>query len=208
MLTGGLLVLAACGGGTRVVTKTVTGTTPPARTAKPRPAPSSGPSATAVAAAHAFAATIIGDNATQVISPVGASVFATAAAAATMSTATTAVAGHGGRGGGGGKPAGPTQRVVSGQASGQYAVAYTNGTFHHPSAIVLNVSASPPQPGSVDWNVVCFELSGGIGRKEGRATVALPTTKTLPLPAPSSTCIGSANVQLSKSGTVTISISG
>jgi hypothetical protein len=208
MLTGGLLALAGCGGGTRVVTKTVT-TARHATVSKPAPAPTptpaTGPSPAALAANHAAAATAIADDALQAASPLGAAVFVTAAATAagTMSTATSAgaVTGHGG-----GAPA--PKRVVSGQGSGEYAVAFTNGTFHHPSQIVLNVAASPPQTGSVDWNVVCFENSGGIGRKEGRETLQLPTTKTLPLPAPSSTCIGSANVQLSKSGTVTISISG
>jgi hypothetical protein len=204
MLTGGLLVLAGCGGGTRVVTKTVTGTPPPT-VSKPTPAPAAGPSAASLAAAHAVDATAIGDNAMQIVSPVGDAAFMAAAmaAAATMSNATSASSGHGGR-----APKSGPHRVVSGQGSGQYAVVYTNGTFHHPSAIVLDVSASPPQTGTVDWNVVCFELSGGIGRKEGRETLQLPITKTLPLPAPSSTCIGSANVQLSKSGTVSISISG
>jgi hypothetical protein len=205
MLTGGLLALAGCGGGTRVITKTVTsgnGTTAGAPAPAPRPA---GPSLAAVAANHTFAGTAVAANAEQAALPVGAAVFATAAAAAAGTIATQASAGSGGSGSGASSNG---SRVVSGQASGEYAVAYTSGTFHNPSHIVLNVAASPTQPGSVDWNIVCFELSGGIGRKEGRATLQLPTTKTLPLPAPSHTCIGSANVQLSKSGTVTISISG
>ncbi len=210
MLTGGLLALAGCGGGTRVVTKTVVGARP-ATVSNPTPAPATatGPSQAALDAAHAADATTIADDAMQAASPVGDAVFMTAmaAAAGTLSTAgTTGAAGSGH--GHTSAPAPAPKRVVSGQGSGQYAVAYTNGTFHHPSQIVLNVAASPPQTGSVDWNVVCFELSGGIGRKEGRETLQLPTTKTLPLPAPSSTCIGSANVQLSKTGTVTISISG
>jgi hypothetical protein len=162
-----------------------------------------------VAANHTFAGTALAADAEQASLPVGDAVFAAAAAAAAGTIAAQASAAGGGGGGGSGSGASTGgSRVVSGQASGEYAVAYTSGTFHNPSHIVLNVAASPPQPGSVDWNVVCFELSGGIGRKEGRATLQLPTTKTLPLPAPSHTCIGSANVQLSKSGTVTISISG
>lgn len=208
MLTGGLLALAGCGGGTRVVTKTVTvprgaTVTKPTRARQP-----AGPSAAAIAAVRTFDASAIAANVEQAAVPVGDAVFVTAAAAAAGTIATEA------------RPAGtnpsaprtaPTRtpaRVVSGQASGQYAVAYTNGTFQHPSQIVMNVAASPPQTGSIDWNIVCFELSGGIGRKAGRATLQLPTTKTLPLPAPSHTCIGSANVQLSKTGTVSISLSG
>jgi hypothetical protein len=206
MLTGGLLVLAGCGGGTRVVTKTVTGT-PPATVSKPTPP--AGPSAASLAAAHAVDATAIGDNAMQAASPVGDAVFMTAAMAAaqTMSTATSTSSGRGRGAGAGASKSGP-HRVASGQGTGQYAVVYTNGTFHHPSAIILDIAASPPQLGTVDWSIVCFELSGGIGRKQGRETLQLPITKTLPLPAPSSTCIGSANVQLSKTGTVSISISG
>ncbi|MEA2196455.1 MAG: hypothetical protein QOJ25_506 [Solirubrobacteraceae bacterium] len=206
MLTGGLLALAGCGGGTRVVTKTVTA---PAGTPVPTPAPAArptGPSPGALAAERIFAGTALADSAEQAALPVGDAVFASAAAAA---AGTMASQSSGGSGSGSGAPNPPTAaRVVSGQASGEYAVAYTSGTFHNPSKITLDVAASPSQPGSVDWNVVCFELSGGIGRKEGRATVQLPTTKILPLPAPSHTCIGSANVQLSKTGTVTISISG
>ncbi|HWF24717.1 MAG TPA: hypothetical protein VG275_04690 [Solirubrobacteraceae bacterium] len=207
MLTGGLLALAGCGGGTRVITKTVTagvGTTTPTPAPARRPA---GPSAAAVAASHTFAGAAVAASAEQAALPVGDAVFATAAAAAAGTIATQVPPGAGSGGSGSGASTGGA-RVVSGQASGEYAVAYTSGTFHNPSHIVLDVAASPAQAGSVDWNVVCFELSGGIGRKEGRATLQLPTTKTLPLPAPSHTCIGSANVQLSKSGTVTISISG
>jgi hypothetical protein len=209
MLTGGLLALAGCGGGTRVVTKTVTAKRPATiSNPNPKPAPATGPSPAALGSEHAADATAIADDAMQIASPVGAAVYGTAiaAAAGTLSTATAAATGPGSSGASG--PRAAPKRVVSGQGSGEYAVAYTNGTFHHPSQIILNVSASPPQTGSVDWNVVCFENSGGIGRKEGRETIQLPTTKTLPLPAPSSTCIGSANVQLSKSGSVTISISG
>lgn len=204
MLTCGLLALAGCGGGTKVVTKTVTapangsGSTP-----APKPTTAAGPSAAAIAAARAFDSAAIAADVAQAGSPLGDAVFATAAIAAaeTLSTQKTTTANRT-------APAPAPRRVVSGQASGDFAVAYTNGTFHHPSAIVLNIAASPPQSGSVDWNVVCFENSGGIGRKQGRETLQVPTTKTLPLPAPSSSCIASANVQLSKTGTVTISISG
>jgi hypothetical protein len=206
MLTCGLLALAGCGGGTKVVTKTVTAPrNSPAPTPTPTPAPAAaGQSAAALAAARAFDSTAVAADATQAGSPLGGAVFAIAAIAAAGSLpthrTTTASANS--------PPRAPPARVVSGQASGDFAVAYTNGTFHHPSHIVMNIAASPPQPGSVDWNVVCFENSGGIGRKQGRETLQLPATKTLPLPAPSSSCIASANVQLSKTGTVTISISG
>ncbi|HWF75442.1 MAG TPA: hypothetical protein VG186_18990 [Solirubrobacteraceae bacterium] len=211
MLTGGLLALAGCGGSTHVVTKTVVATTPSTvATTPPPPATHTGPSQAAIAAAHSADAAAIATDAVQAASPLGSALFATAVAAATGATSSTTTSAPARRRShhGGGAASGAPKRVVSGQGSGEYAVAYTNGTFHHPSQIVLNVSASPAQAGSVDWNIVCFELSGGIGRKEGRATLQLPTTKTLPLPAPSSTCIGSANVQLSKSGNVTISISG
>ena len=204
MLAGGLLILAGCGGSTHVVTKVVTQTRPATvSTIAPKPT-SPAPNAAATAAAGSFAATAVAADAAQVAAPVGDAVFAPAAiaAAGTLSiqspsstssvTPSTTVA----------------PKVVAGHASGEYAVAYTDGTFHHPSKIVLTVSVSPAQTGSVDWNVVCFETSGGIGRNEGRATISLPTTKTLPLPAPSSSCIASANVQLSRTGNVTISISG
>jgi hypothetical protein len=196
MLTGGALVLAGCGGSTHTVTKTVT-SSQPATAPTPAPQPASVPSASARKAAGAFARTAIAANAVQADSPVGDAVFGPALIAAAVTTKV-----------GGTTPAAPSTRVVAGHASGEYAVAYTSGTFHDPSQIVLQVSVSPAQPGSVDWNVVCFEKSGGIGRLEGHSTMSLPTTKTLPLPAPSHSCIGSANVQLSKTGTVTISLTG
>lgn len=202
MLTGALLVLAGCGGSGKVVTKTVT-LTRPATVSTPAPRPKPAASAPS-AAAGTFAAIAIAANADQAALPVGDAVFAPAViaaaeamsqAASTTATGTTA-------------PTATHTHAVVGHASGEYAVADISGTFRHPSQIVLAVSASPAQPGTVDWNVVCFENSGGVGREEGHSTTALPTSKNLPLPAPSNYCIGSANVQLSKSGTVTISITG
>ncbi|HEY5317910.1 MAG TPA: hypothetical protein VIJ20_08010 [Solirubrobacteraceae bacterium] len=207
MLAVGLLALAGCGGGSHVVTKTVT-LTRPATGAKPAtttatPTTPAAPSAAATAAAGRFAATALAANASLAAAPVGAVIFAPAALAATgtLGTQTRSARTPG-------APAAPTTRVVAGHASGEYAVAYTNGTFRHPSQIVLNVAASPPQTGSVDWNVVCFETGGGVGREEGHESLQLPTSKSLALPAPSTSCIGSANVQLSKTGTVTISLTG
>jgi hypothetical protein len=188
------------------VTKVVTETRP-ATVSTPSPKPAStAPSAAATAAAGAFASAAIAANANQAALPVGAAVFApaqiaaavAAAVAGTTSTPTPAAT----------TPSAPHTRVVAGHATGEYAVAYTNGTFRRPSQIILTVDASPAQPGSVDWNVVCFEDGGGVGREEGHSTIPLPTTKTLSLPAPSNYCIGSANVQLSKSGSVTISLTG
>jgi hypothetical protein len=187
-----------------VVTKTVT-LTRPATVANQTGAPV-GPSAAALAAARTLGATAVANDAELAATPVGDAVFLTAAAAAagTLATATT--------------PATQTTKsstanshgsLVAGHASGEYAVAFTNGTFRHPSQIVLNISASPSQPGSVDWNIVCSEVGGGVGREEGRApALQLPAAKTIALPAPSVSCIGSANVQLSKTGTVSISLSG
>jgi hypothetical protein len=183
-----------------VVTKTVTETRPatvstPARTSKPS-------SASSTAAAARFAATALAANAEQAALTVGDAVFGPAelAAAGVMSAAPAASATV--------TPPVARSHVVAGHATGDYAVAYTNGTFHHPSQIVMTISASPSQSGSVDWNVVCFEDGGGVGRDQGHQTLSLPTTKTLSLPAPSTECIVSANVQLSKTGSVTISISG
>jgi hypothetical protein len=208
MLTGGVLALAGCGGGTRVVTKTVTAPRGATVVKPPRPSRPKGPSPAAIGAARTFVASALAADAEQAALPVGDAAFVTAAAAAAGTMATAPGRGAGSQSGSGASSTARPGRVVSGQASGQYAVAYTSGTFHNPSQIVMNVAASPSQPGSVTWNVVCFELSGGIGRKEGRATLQVPTTKTLSLPAPSHTCIASANVQLSKTGTTTISLSG
>ncbi len=99
-------------------------------------------------------------------------------------------------------------QIASGWAAGDYALAVTSGTVNHPTTIELRVSATPSQTGSIDWNMVCDEQGGGVGEKSGEVQGSLPTTLTLPLPAPSTSCIVSAVVQLDQSGDVTISIFG
>lgn len=212
MLAGGLLALAGCGGGTRVVTRTVTGSSSTPTTV-PQPhgtQASSAPSKAALAAAHTFAGSALAATAEQAALPVGDAVYAAAAGAAAdhLVNQPVTASGLGLNSSGAHGPTRTRNEAVSGQGSGQFAVAYTNGNFEHPSAIVLHVDATPAQSGSVDWNVVCYELSGGVGLKQGRAILSLPTTKTLALPAPSRSCSASANVQLSKTGSVTIAISG
>lgn len=208
MLAGGLLAVAGCGGGTRVITKVVTTGQPtaPAKTTVAKPTPD------AIAAAQTLVGSSLAANAEQSTLPVGDAVFAAAVGAA-ADTLTfqpqTSQPSHPSRPGSsssGGSSTGP-RKIVSGSGSGEYAVAYTDGNFQHPTGISLHISASPAQNGSVVWNVVCYEDSGGIGRLEGRdPVIALPATKNLALPAPSNYCTVSANVQLAKTGTVTISI--
>jgi hypothetical protein len=205
MLMGGLLALSGCGGSVHVVTRTVTAPAKPSTPATPKtPTAPAAPTAPTGAAASTLGSAAIADAAEEIGSGVGDAALAPAVLEAaarpptsTRSAAVTPTA-----------PAVVPTRVISGHATGQYAVAHTNGTFRHPTQIVLNIAASPAQTGSVFWAIVCTEDGGGVGRKQAQLTVQLPSTETLPLPAPSSSCIASANVQLSKSGSVTLSITG
>jgi hypothetical protein len=105
-------------------------------------------------------------------------------------------------------PAAPLGSVGSGHASGDFAVAQASGTVANPSRIELRVVASPPQAATVTWTMVCQEAGGGVGSKSGQTTLQLPTTESLPLPAPSNSCDVSVNSQLSGSGVLQIAISG
>jgi hypothetical protein len=96
--------------------------------------------------------------------------------------------------------------VATGTASGDYAVASASGTANQPLEIQLSVTATPSQSALVSWDLVCMENGGGVGSKSGQSTLTLPDVEPLPLPAPSSSCIVSADVQISNSGTVTLSI--
>jgi hypothetical protein len=55
---------------------------------------------------------------------------------------------------------------------------------------------------------MCDESGGGVGSKSGQATLSLPGTEVLPLPAASHSCDVTANVQISGSGHVTVAIYG
>jgi hypothetical protein len=191
----GLLALTACGGGGHRATHTAT-----AKAKGSAPTPASG----ATAKAAPLGPIAIAGATDEVASAVGDAVLAPAAlvAATTPPTGTTAVATTKKA------PAPVPTRVITSNATGEFAVAHTNGTFRRPTRIVLKVAASPSQNGSVFWTLVCSEDGGGVGHKQAQTTVQLPTSETLPIPAPSTYCIASANVQLSKSGTVTISITG
>ena len=106
-------------------------------------------------------------------------------------------------------PIGPSlSKVASGHAAGDFAVVQTSGTVEGPSKIELKITASPPQQGTVSWDLVCDETGGGVGSKSGQSDISLPGTQNLPLPATSDRCIVSANVQLSQGGDVTIAIYG
>lgn len=196
LLMTGLLALAACGGGGgSTVTLTVTATGKPSATST---------ASTRTAAASPVPQSAIADAAAVVATPVGGAVLAPAAVAAAATPSAGAKATGAGR-----KAAAPVPpSVTANSATGQYAVAHTNGTFRHPSRIVLKINASPPQTGSVFWTLVCSETSNGVGHEQAHTTTKLPTSETLPIPAPSNYCIASANVQLSNSGTVSISITG
>lgn len=189
-MSAGLLALTGCGGGGGTPTQTLT-----AATSSSVPAATGG----STAGTGAMGPVAIAAAADEAPAGVGAAVLAPAALAGAAKlpgkTATSAPA-----------PV-PTHQIKNG-ASGQFAVAHTNGTFKRPTQIVLKVAASPSQSGTVFWAIVCAESSGHVGHKQAQSTMQLPTTETLSVPTPSKYCNASANVQLSRSGTVTISLTG
>jgi hypothetical protein len=206
LLLGGLLALTGCGGSVRVVTKTVTA--PSTAAVQTTPAKPSTPvaAATPTATPGAIETAAIAHTAEELASGIGDAALVTAALGAPAAAAGTTLS----------TPSTPQAkarasapiRVIAKEATGQYAVAETNGTFKDPARIVLTLDASPPQNATVYWGIVCSELGGGVGQKKVQTTLKLPTSETLPLPAPSSSCIVSANGQLSGTGTLKISISG
>jgi hypothetical protein len=105
-------------------------------------------------------------------------------------------------------PAAPRTTTITANATGDYAVAHVNGSFRSPSQLTLNVNSTPAQNGTVFWTITCSENGGGVGHKQAEVKVGLPLSTQLPIPAPSTSCIASANVQIAKTGSVTISISG
>jgi hypothetical protein len=96
--------------------------------------------------------------------------------------------------------------VNSGHANGAYAVAQTSGTASNPNPVELRLIATPSQDGRVSWDLVCDESGGGVGSKSGQSNLSMPGSEKLPVPSGSTSCIVSANVQLSGSGNVTIAI--
>ena len=187
LTTAGLLALTGCGGGGHAATHTATSPAVPSTPSSTSTTP--GPTApVAIAGAVDSVAAGVGDA---VLAPA-----ALVAAAEPPGSSAPAVA-----------PPVPT-REIRNSASGEFAVAHTNGTFRRPTQIVLKVKASPAQSGSVFWAVVCSESGGGVSHKQQQATVQLPMTETLPVSVPSKYCNASANVQLSKSGSATISLTG
>jgi hypothetical protein len=96
--------------------------------------------------------------------------------------------------------------VGTGKAVGSYAVAMASGTANNPSRIVLALSATPSQSALVSWDLDCTENGGGVGSKSGQVTLRLPVVEPLIMPAPSSSCIVSGDVQLTGTGTLVITI--
>jgi hypothetical protein len=97
-------------------------------------------------------------------------------------------------------------QFASGNASGAYAVAGAAGTAETPSNIQLRLVAAPAQSAEVSWTMTCRESGGGVGKKSDQFTLQLPTIQSLPLPAPSDSCIVLANAQLHGSGTLEVSL--
>jgi hypothetical protein len=97
-------------------------------------------------------------------------------------------------------------RFASGSATGNYAVADAVGTADDPSHVNLRAVATPAQAAEVTWTMTCEEEDGGVGQKSGQAKQQLPLVERLPLPAPSTSCIVSVVVQLSRGGTLLLGL--
>ena len=96
--------------------------------------------------------------------------------------------------------AGQLKVIGSGSASGDYAVTIASGNASAPHALYVNVTSSPPQSVLVSWSLVC---SRGLsaGSKSGQFRARTPLTRSMKFPMTNvSSCIVSADAQLSGSG--------
>lgn len=96
--------------------------------------------------------------------------------------------------------------LATAHATGQYAVAETNGGANNPSKIEVTVSSKPELSGLVQWTVGCTKNNKPIPSKSYKKTVKFPAVIPVKFTAKSSICDVAANVQIDGSGTVKISI--
>jgi hypothetical protein len=95
---------------------------------------------------------------------------------------------------------------AEGRAHGEYAIAQAAGEVSHPSAIFVRVKSIPHQKVSGAWTVVCAK-GYGAGTKSGRVSGYTNFTTPLKLPYNNpSSCIASANAQLSSGGLVKVKL--
>jgi hypothetical protein len=102
----------------------------------------------------------------------------------------------------------PQPTVVSqATASGDQADASIDPFDFYTGPEELVVQADPPQGGTLNWDIICDEGSGGTADSGFQSqTVLFPTTQMLTLPTTDASggCSISADAQLEGSGTVTI----
>jgi hypothetical protein len=96
--------------------------------------------------------------------------------------------------------------LATAHATGQYAVAETNGGANNPSKIEVTVSSKPELSGLVQWTVGCTKNNKVVPSKSYKKTVKFPAVVPVKFAAKSSVCDVAANVQIDGSGTVKISI--
>lgn len=91
-------------------------------------------------------------------------------------------------------------------ASGEAAIAQTEGTIRNPEIIRVRVKTVPPLKASVTYTLICA-TGGSAGSKSGQFTASSPIDRKINIPngRPDS-CDVSANAQLEAGGDGTITI--
>ena len=96
--------------------------------------------------------------------------------------------------------------IGSGSGAGDYAVTAASGTANHPHVIYVRVTASPAQSVLVSWDLVCSK-GFSAGSKSGQFNARTPVMRALKMPMNGvSSCIVSADAQLSGSGRLTVQV--
>ena len=79
-------------------------------------------------------------------------------------------------------PANAWHVVATSTAVGSNAQANVNPSNSYTGRLELIVTATPPQPGFLNWNVSCFNADGSQPGNQGQENVNFPVTKVLVLP--------------------------
>lgn len=100
----------------------------------------------------------------------------------------------------------PGRQFAKETARGEYAIANAAGNVNRPTAIYVRVVSRPRQKASGAWAVTCAK-GFGAGSKNGRLRGKTPFVRRLRMPyARPSSCVASANAQLSNGGFVKVQL--
>jgi hypothetical protein len=96
------------------------------------------------------------------------------------------------------------KRIGSKSGSGDFAIALASGTATKPKAVYVAVFATPTQPVSVNWSLVCSK-GASAGSKSGDFTTSSSAKRKLRLSTSNpDSCTVSASGQLARGGKIVV----